>query len=287
MKYRIFFSVFICALFFFTNLYAQQEVPIEPALMEVHYKHTMRIDTIINKFKDPDSMILRIGKTSSQFFSRYTFFFDSIWNDPKGRAKAEEMTLKAFETKDYSILPRTGTTYDYIYKNHPGGKITTTNGIFRKFSISYTEDYPHQDWEITDSTKNILNIECTKAICNFRGREWTAWFAKSIEIKDGPWKLGGLPGLILEAYDKNGDYVYQATTVKKDNIMPIAFYNFRKENFIDTKREYFLKSMYEYLSGENVDKIEIIRKTLDETNRSKIQKTRKRLLYDFIERDYK
>lgn len=223
MRYRIFFSVFICALFFFTNLYAQQEVPIEPAVMEVHYKHTMRIDTIRNKFKDPDSMILRIGKTSSQFFSRHTFFFDSIWNDPKGRAKAEEMTLKAFETKDYSILPRIGTTYDYIYKNHPEGKITTTNGIFRKFSISYTEDYPHQDWEITDSTKNILNIECTKATCNFRGREWTAWFASDIPVNNGPWKLGGLPGLILEAYDKGNSYYFSAIGIEKTKNEDIVF----------------------------------------------------------------
>jgi GLPGLI family protein len=58
------------------------------------------------------------------------------------------------------------------------------------------------DWKITKKKKTILGYECLSAIGNFRGREYTAWFTYAIPVPFGPWKFFGLPGLILEAYDK-------------------------------------------------------------------------------------
>lgn len=55
------------------------------------------------------------------------------------------------------------------------------------------------NWEITKETKQISNYNCIKATCRFRGRNYTAWFTPQIPISSGPWKLQGLPGLILQA----------------------------------------------------------------------------------------
>lgn len=55
-----------------------------------------------------------------------------------------------------------------------------------------------------EDTTTILNIVCQKATMEFRGREYTAWFTMDIPINDGPWKLYGLPGLILKAEDSEG-----------------------------------------------------------------------------------
>ncbi len=62
-------------------------------------------------------------------------------------------------------------------------------------------------WNITNETKKIGSYSCTKATTTFRGRDYTAWFTLKIPVPYGPWKLNGLPGLILEAYDTD-KYVY-------------------------------------------------------------------------------
>jgi GLPGLI family protein len=100
--------------------------------------------------------------------------------------------------------------------------------LSRNKGYSYVkEEIPKINWSITEDKKNIGNFECLKAVGTFRGREYTAWFTKSIPLAYGPWKLQGLPGLILEAYDINKEvYFYfksikypleQKTEIKKPN----------------------------------------------------------------------
>lgn len=62
---------------------------------------------------------------------------------------------------------------------------------------------PEISWKIEKNTKLIGKFICKKATANFRGREYTAWYTTEIPVPFGPWKLHGLPGLILEAYDTN------------------------------------------------------------------------------------
>ena len=63
------------------------------------------------------------------------------------------------------------------------------------------------NWKITKETKKIGKFNCKKATTNFRGRKYIAWYTIDIPVSYGPWKLQGLPGLILEAYDTD-KFVY-------------------------------------------------------------------------------
>ena len=58
--------------------------------------------------------------------------------------------------------------------------------------------YTPQSWTLTDEHKDVLGYSCQKATARFRGRDYTAWVATDIPISNGPWLLGGAPGLILE-----------------------------------------------------------------------------------------
>ncbi|MCS6796807.1 MAG: GLPGLI family protein [Raineya sp.] len=79
----------------------------------------------------------------------------------------------------------------------------------------YVADTLHpMKWTLTKQTKEILGFKCKAATTQFRGREYVAYYTEKIPISDGPWKFGGLPGLILEVASTDGMYklsVYKIT----------------------------------------------------------------------------
>ena len=75
------------------------------------------------------------------------------------------------------------------------------------------EDMIPLTWYMLNKTKKIQNIQCFSAQTEYRGRVWTAWYAPSIPISSGPWKLYGLPGMILEAEDRKGIIKYECLSV--------------------------------------------------------------------------
>jgi GLPGLI family protein len=82
------------------------------------------------------------------------------------------------------------------------------NGKQRTYIVEEKNTKPK--WTIHDEYKTINNIELQKATGLFRGRYYTAWFAFSIPINGGPWKLNGLPGLILYVADSQNEVVFNA-----------------------------------------------------------------------------
>jgi len=83
---------------------------------------------------------------------------------------------------------------------------------------------------VTDSTKNILGYECILAESDYHGRHWKAWFTPEIPVDAGPWKLLGLPGLIMEAADSTGQHHFTATGIESsDTSFPKVFEPFDYE----------------------------------------------------------
>ncbi|MGE4309121.1 hypothetical protein [Bacteroides sp.] len=91
-------------LLFFVQVPSQGQ-GIEPSILECRYKLYMQTDTIHRLNFIMDEMILRIGKTRSQFFSWRTFYHNFLWADTNGRKLPEELTLEAFRTLYYSKIP--------------------------------------------------------------------------------------------------------------------------------------------------------------------------------------
>ena len=76
-----------------------------------------------------------------------------------------------------------------------------------EFVLSGT--YPQQNWDILDESKEIGGYSCQKATTDFKGRHYIVWFTTDIPFPAGPWKLHGLPGLILSAKDSKGEVEFE------------------------------------------------------------------------------
>ena len=104
------------------------------------------------------------------------------------------------------------------------------------------------NWVLGTDTATILNRKCVSAKTFFRGREYKVFYAPSIPVSDGPWKFGGLPGLILEAKSTDGYATWR--TIKLDLAYKGSFL------YVDTSKKNYL-SWQELIKvyGEVVDKL--------------------------------
>ncbi len=157
--------------------------------------------------------ILLANAGDSKFLSPMTEYIDSLNSTPEGKAKYQEMTRNAVLGGKMDDLPRKDGSY-YVVKSRSTNTCTyyDNSGLERYF---YEEPLPEWSWEISDSTKTILGYECIGATALFNGRKWTAWFSPEIPVNAGPWKLEGLPGLILEAIAEGGQYRFVATGLQQ------------------------------------------------------------------------
>jgi GLPGLI family protein len=145
-----------------------------------------------------------------------------------------------------------------IYKNYPVNKMTVTDlgtvlGFNKGESFIYEEEMPQMKWEIKSDTSTILSYHCQKAITAFRGRKYEAWFTSDIPSNNGPWKFGGLPGLILKVTDTKHEVVFECIGIEKlQTPEPIKFYtlNYNKTNYKDLNKLYkhFLDDVFDYMA---------------------------------------
>lgn len=64
----------------------------------------------------------------------------------------------------------------------------------------------------------VESLNYGQAEGDFLGRKWQVWYAEDIPVNSGPWKLGGLPGLILEAKDESGHVSMTASAIEGSNV---------------------------------------------------------------------
>lgn len=126
------------------------------------------------------------------------------------------------------------------------------------------------EWEITNNKRRIGGFECFQAFGEFRGISYEAWFTTSIPVNYGPWKITGLPGLILKlnnedkrftvtAYNVNTTFkVEEKIRMKKEKLMNKSTISL--EEYIklyknkDRKIEVYLESLFPRGVFQGVDK---------------------------------
>lgn len=213
-----------------------------------------------------ENFLLHCGGSVSSFYSYDRMVVDSISAANKSAGK---FSLSGYEGNLGSELR--------IYKNFGDNEITMIDEIGIDW-FKVVEPIPEFEWELCDEWKEISGYKVRKAVCNFRGRDYEAWYASDIPVSDGPWKFCGLPGLIFEVYDTRCHYYYRLTGIRlKDAPLYYPDVNAIETNmkkFNDAKRRY-LENPALYMSntyGGSVSFVDPEGNPIDpETLRSKLR----------------
>ena len=248
---------FLIVLLFILNAvmcYAQETHVIEPAELEIVYS--------VKEQPHWDTYIFRCGRNVSQYFSQPALQSDKMLaNDDPALFIISNERIKALDTpEEYAKkYPLSTGDNDIIYRNFEEGVLKTYSRVFgSKYLI--VEDITIPEWTMyEDSTITVLGMECKKATTNFRGRYWEVWYTEEIPISQGPWKLCGLPGMILKANSPKFMLI-EAISIKNKNLEPVTFYNYLNYKYAPIDRIEYLKKVHKpgvYPGGGSCDTIEI------------------------------
>lgn len=155
-----------------------------------------------------EEFVLDVAQGGSMFYSRWEEMFaktkDSIIAKGGGLSDVMNATSK---------YPRASQHFK-LCKNYPEkGKLTYLDQIAIK-KFYYQEEMEKINWRITEKDSVVADYPCKLAECTFRGRNWKVWFTMDIPSEEGPWKLHGLPGLILYAAESKGDFSFECIEIK-------------------------------------------------------------------------
>lgn len=179
---------------------------------QVAYRITYNSKSVTDTTKTPyrykdDEMRLEIGKSGVSRFYSYTRFL---------RKQMTAEMIKKGGGIDLTSIPKGGAISWELYKNYPVQGKTLYLDVISLDSYQCEENVETPDWQLVpDSTKEILGYQCQMATTRFKGRQWTVWYTEDIPLDEGPWKLRGLPGLVLSAYDAKRQYVFEGAGLEQ------------------------------------------------------------------------
>ena len=206
-----------------------------PALYECLYRYDMKGDSGGKVIAESSDCILLIGEDQSKFYDYSAFRLDSVSALP---GVAKDVVRKFNE--------------DYLGSETYFGQEVNTSLKDDKVTVycdmaperyKYEQKLPLTTWEETDETADICGYQCRKAEAEYGGRKWQAWYAEEIAVPFGPWKMLGLPGLVLKATDESGTHGFEAIAFRQGNgeFAPSKIPNqisIGHEKFIELKNEY-------------------------------------------------
>lgn len=211
----------------------KQDVDI--AKVRAFYKMTFRPDSVaLNNYEEAQTVLL-IGRSYSMFTDYYKYKVDSL-NDAsidngQNLMSVVPVMMAYGRKKNFDCVILT----DFMRKNET---------VQQKIGM---DDYQYSDgpvvtWKIAETDSVIEGHPCRKAVCNLRGRNYTAFYATDIPLPYGPYKFGGLPGLIMTVYDDRGDYKFELNGLEVCENLKLPIYYYNGPDIRKTTREKTMKA---------------------------------------------
>ena len=134
------------------------------------------------------------------------------------RFQSDSLRMRFNKSKDFSVLSisrKRGFLNEYITTDLMN-MINTQHVRINDAGFRF-ESKNNTNWVISSERKEIGQYKARKAVGSLSGRNYTVWYTTDIPIPAGPFKLWGLPGLVLEAEDETGDIRFELISISKIN----------------------------------------------------------------------
>jgi GLPGLI family protein len=180
----------------------------DTAWLMVHYKFTHVMDTSNRAHPYTENMVLFIGKSASAYRS-----YDGLVADQQFKKAWAEAAASSPDGRPR--INRRGVGSRTQYYQYPNEQKLFTKDVLMVNDYLIEGPMPVIDWTISDDTATFGGLHCQKATGHFKGRDYIVWFCPDLPVHSGPWKLNGLPGVIVDAHDTKNEVVFAFDGVEK------------------------------------------------------------------------
>ncbi|OCX54367.1 hypothetical protein BEL04_08910 [Mucilaginibacter sp. PPCGB 2223] len=178
------------------------------ARMMIHYKYSWVQDTANRAHPFTENMVLYIGNSDGAYRS-----YDAVVY--KAQFKKAFAEAVAASPDGRPMINRKGVGTPTEYYQYPNQKKLVTKEDLLVNSYAVTGPMPAIEWKTSGDTATFGGLHCQKATGHFKGRDYIVWYCPDLPVHTGPWKLNGLPGVIVDARDSKNEVVFQFDGVEK------------------------------------------------------------------------
>jgi GLPGLI family protein len=180
----------------------------DTARMLIHYKFTWVRDTVNRAHPYTENMVLYFGKNAGAYRS-----YDGIVY--KAQFKKAFAEAAAASPDGRPMINRHGVGSPVEYYQYPNEQKLVIMDQLMVNSYAISGPMPVIHWKTSGDTATFGGLHCQKATCHFKGRDYTVWFCPDLPVHTGPWKLNGLPGVIVDARDTKNEVIFQFDGAEK------------------------------------------------------------------------
>lgn len=179
----------------------------EPLIAKVYYTFTHQYSKEDTSQKLETNVILLIGKDNSRYSNaRYSYTAPRPDLPAAGGSDASARPLITVSATPIVSIVSQLIGNELLYTTPDALSYLNTLGVS---SFMYSIPKPKINWDIQNETREIAGFQCQKATGTVAGRTYSVWFTPELAFPYGPWKLSGLPGLILEAADEEEQVTFR------------------------------------------------------------------------------
>lgn len=199
---------------------------------QITYQLTYNPDTADMQRTLQENFDLLINDSISLFESTNKNILDSIRQEQyhNGNTFGDYASASAYRSKfKFTIIKSIDAIIFYEYESDFGPDL-----------MRYDEPNTW-NWNIADEEKTIHNLNCQLATVQYGGRTWEAWFCADIPIFDGPYKFGGLPGLIISLSSADKSWNFEVIDMNLNTEKNLMFNQFPARIIAKSSKSNFVK----------------------------------------------